>query len=171
MHRSRRTSFSDRSPIAGGQPVVRRAAVVSALVAAAAASFALGCRGEGVGDPCLPENIPNSGFDPTEAYLETSSVQCRTRTCMVYQLDGHPERILNTPSCPADQTSTCVQDESVVAERVFCSCRCAGGGSNTPLCECPDGFACEEVVSTGGGGVRGSYCVRCDSSRSDLPDC
>ena len=30
-------------------------------------------------------------------------------------------------------------------------------------CECPGGFSCEEVLETGGDGLRGSYCVRIPS--------
>ncbi|MEN9581039.1 MAG: hypothetical protein RJA70_4048, partial [Pseudomonadota bacterium] len=49
---------------------------------------------------------------------------------------------------------------------VYCSCRCkapAGPKSNAPLCECPDGFKCEDLLSDYGFGDRqlaGSYCVR-----------
>ena len=50
----------------------------------------VGCRASGVGDPCAPEVVPEGGFNMAEAYLETSSVQCRTRVCMVYQLEGDP---------------------------------------------------------------------------------
>jgi hypothetical protein len=67
---------------------------------------AVGCKpGTGVGDPCDPESVPGGGFDRQEVYLETSSVQCRTRVCMVYEIAGLPddsdreprERVLHLP--------------------------------------------------------------------------
>lgn len=111
---------------------------------------AVGCTGSPVGDPCVPESIPPGGFDNREVYLETSSVQCRTRVCMVYQLDGDP-----TELPPDDQD----------LDQVFCSCRCSiaeGEQANQPLCACGAGFECiDDIVTTGGEGVRGGYCVPC----------
>lgn len=125
------------------------------------ALFALGgCRASGVGDPCVPEVVPSGGFNAAEAYLETSSVQCRTRVCMVYQLAGDPrmtreECDLGPAACAAFPTA---QD---VDERVYCTCRCdAPAGTSAPLCECGEGFRCTEVLDLGGDGIRGSYCVR-----------
>ena len=121
----------------------------------------VGCAARGLGDPCIPESIPAGGFNQREVYVETSAVQCRTRVCMVYQLQGNPEHITGTPSCGANPD--CVSQE-LVNERVFCSCRCsAGGDTNTPLCACNEGFTCvDDVVNAGGVGVRGGYCVRSD---------
>lgn len=119
-----------------------------------------GCTGSPIGDPCIPESIPPGGFDAREIYLETSSVQCRTRVCMVYQLSGDPENICDATGGPAG----CISQDTVNAQ-VFCSCRCSipeGGQANTPLCDCGDGFRCvDDVVTTGGAGVRGGYCVPC----------
>lgn len=121
-----------------------------------------GCTGSPIGDPCVPENIPADGFDAREIYIETSSVQCRTRTCMVYQLSGNPEKVIGS-SCP-DGDATCVSQKQL-NDQVFCSCRCsvpAGGQANTPLCNCGSGFTCrDELVTTGGEGVIGGYCVPC----------
>ncbi len=107
---------------------------------------AYGCTGSPIGDPCVPESIPAGGFDHQEVYLETSSVQCRTRTCMVYKLDG-------------DGTAPGADDQ------IFCSCRCSvlsGASANTPLCSCGEGFTCvDELVTIGGEGVQGGYCVPC----------
>ncbi|MGF1469691.1 MAG: hypothetical protein ACFCGT_26505 [Sandaracinaceae bacterium] len=131
-----------------------------------------GCRGNGVGDPCLPEAIPEGGFDPNESQLETSSVQCRTRTCLVFQLEGDPEEICD----PANPVPDCVAQAQVDA-RVFCSCRCSGAGDlNAPLCNCPNDFVCvEDLIGGGGGGVEGGYCVRCrcegDGLDPDFPEC
>jgi hypothetical protein len=131
------------------------------------ASMAAGCTGSGIGDPCIPESIPADGFDSREVYLETSSVQCRTRVCMVYRLEGDPRQVIaedpEMSTCPAGSTE-CVTEQAV-DQQVFCSCRCSvseGEQANTPLCNCGDGFTCvDDVVTTGGVGVRGGYCVPC----------
>ena len=112
----------------------------------------MGCEAPGVGDPCTPEIIPAGGFNSAEAYLETSSVQCRTRVCLVYKLSGYPDG-----ACPAGETCASAQETD---ERIFCSCRCrAPAGSQSPTCECPDGYSCEEVLDVGDEGARGSYCI------------
>jgi hypothetical protein len=51
---------------------------------------------------------------------------------------------------------------------VYCSCRCADINGQTPsdqnFCECPDGFSCEKLVTSIGGGISegltGSYCIK-----------
>jgi len=109
-----------------------------------------------VGDPCDPENVPTGGFNASEAYLETSSVQCRTRVCMVYHLAGDT----SDPSCDPTTDPNCPSPTDVEA-RVYCTCRCdAPADSNTPTCSCPGGFSCAEVLQLGGSGIRGSYCVK-----------
>ncbi len=130
----------------------------------AIALLAVACAETGVGDPCVPEQVPAGGFLESETYLETSSVQCATRVCLVRGLGGDPTNLF--PSCPLDDPdgdpadSTCVSAEKV-EETVYCSCRCAApSGSGVPTCGCPGGFKCEEVLETGGDGIRGSYCVR-----------
>ena len=150
------------------------------LIAVAVISSAVsaGCTSSPIGDPCVPENIPADdsrggpgntpdgipdGFDAREIYIETSSVQCRTRTCMVYRLDGNPEKVSGGASCPPGDPTCVTQQE--LNNQVFCSCRCsvpAGGQANTPLCNCGEGFNCvDELVTTGGEGVIGGYCVPC----------
>jgi len=133
------------------------------------ALLALGCTGSPVGDPCVPESIPPGGFDPQEVYLETSSVQCRTRVCMVYQLSGNPDVICDEFGMPAG----CIP-RTTLSNQVFCSCRCSsdGGDTNIPLCDCGDGFRCLEegergFVTAGGEGVRGGYCVPCRKPDGD----
>jgi hypothetical protein len=117
-----------------------------------------GCSSSAVGDPCVPEAVPEGGFLPSETYLETSSVQCATRVCLVRGLDGDPNN-LQEDGCPSGD-ATCVP-ESEVERSVYCSCRCdAPAESGLPTCSCPGGFLCEEVLETGGDGLRGSYCVR-----------
>ncbi|WP_157069228.1 hypothetical protein [Sandaracinus amylolyticus] len=134
-----------------------------------------GCPARGIGDPCVPEAIPGGGFDEREIYVETSSVQCRTRTCMVFRLNGDPSKVLEDGTCP--DNIDCVSRELPVTvdtslERVFCTCRCSAtdGDSNTPLCDCSDGFHCVDVLTAGGAGVRGGYCVPNDLCTAD-EDC
>ena len=120
-----------------------------------------GCSSSAVGDPCVPEAVPAGGFLASETYLETSSVQCATRVCLVRGLMGDPNNL--QPECSKDvegEPSTCVS-ENEVERSVYCSCRCgAPAESGLPTCDCPGGFNCEEVLETGGDGLRGSYCVR-----------
>ena len=117
-----------------------------------------GCSSSAVGDPCVPEAVPEGGFLASETYLETSSVQCATRVCLVRGLMGDPNN-LQEDECPTGD-ATCVP-ASEVERSVYCSCRCgAPAESGLPTCGCPGGFICEEVLETGGDGLRGSYCVR-----------
>ena len=113
-----------------------------------------GCATPAVGDPCLPEQIPEGGFQQTEAYIESSSVQCQTRVCMVYKLEGAP---MGTPTCLAG--GKCATAEEV-DKAVYCTCRCDAGNSRFANCTCPSGYTCTPVLEQGSEGVRGSYCVK-----------
>ena len=139
-----------------------------------------GCKEAPVGDPCVPENTPEGGFLNGESYLETSSVQCRTRVCMVYMggetapasLDPSLSREQCTAAC-VDGDGACVAGcagyptEDEIEERVYCSCRCQADDSNTPTCSCGSGFTCvEDLLTLGGDGIKGGYCVR-DSTLDD----
>lgn len=129
-----------------------------------AASMTGACADEGVGDPCTPETIPQKGgifgFEKSESYIESSSVQCRSRLCIVYQLDNGTEvpadpRVPCTgPGVPAGCTPP-----AALANSVYCTCKC-GGPKTAEQCECPDGFSCKEILTLGGDGIRGSYCVK-----------
>ncbi|MFW6067087.1 MAG: hypothetical protein ACOC97_02025 [Myxococcota bacterium] len=130
------------------------------LVAAGAVS--IGCTGSNVGDPCTPESVPEGGFEASEAYVETSSVQCRTRVCLWYKLEGDPNKIVGTDSCDDPTSGECVTEEDL-DQHAFCTCRCdAPDDVDSPTCSCPSGFTCEELVTVteAGQGVRGSYCVK-----------
>ena len=129
---------------------------------------------EGVGDPCRPEWMPDEGFPPSAAYLETS-LECRTETCLVYQFGSEVTLDLSQTQeeCLDDggDPPTCARrpTEHIVRERVFCTCRCsAPGGDTTGTCRCPCGFTCQDdLVTTGPLELQGGYCVR---DRSD-PSC
>jgi len=92
-----------------------------------------GCPQVPVGDPCVPETA--ASFDPKQVSVETRSLQCRTRVCLVYY-----------------------------DNKTFCSCRCARpkgiSGGATP-CACPPDSSCEELITTtkARDNIRGSYCV------------
>lgn len=110
-----------------------------------------------VGRACEPVSVPLGGFTSLEVYLETSSTQCAAGDapsgfCITYQLDGDPRAGCSGSGCtPADET----------ALRVFCTCRCSGSGSATDLCVCPSDMTCvDDLITTGGAGVIGGYCVR-----------
>ena len=123
------------------------------------------CSESSVGDPCVPEQVPEGGFLDSETYLETSSVQCATRVCLVRNLDGDPNFICEELTAEQleenpELANICVSEEQR-DDNVYCSCRCdAPEGSSVPTCGCPGGFLCEEILETGGNGIRGSYCVR-----------
>jgi hypothetical protein len=127
------------------------------------------CADEGVGEPCTPERIPcdpteGCGYNAAESYIESSSVQCRSRLCIVHKLD-------NGNNTPGDPTKVCTGDssdsencvsEEALEKSVYCTCRCDGPKTSVEFCECPSGFSCQEVLKLGGDGIRGSYCVRPD---------
>lgn len=139
------------------------------LVVVFAGLAALGCATPAVGDPCLPEQVPETGFDDREAYIESSSVQCETRVCIVFRLKGDPrpgcvERPAAAACDPATdpdcETGVTCADPSEIERRIYCTCRCNSGDTGFAECECPDGFSCVDVLEQGGPGVRGGYCVR-----------
>jgi hypothetical protein len=60
-----------------------------------------GCKDEGVGDPCTPEQEYDPsfiGFDEKEVNVESKSFQCRTRICLVNHFRGRA-------SCPYGQSA------------------------------------------------------------------
>jgi hypothetical protein len=124
----------------------------------------VGCEAPGVGDPCVPEAIPpDPGFSPLEIYLETSSVQCRTRVCMVYQFEGNPSESLQECEAPGGSGENCgaKPPQELIDEAVFCTCRCDTTTEGASTCECPDGFSCAPILDEEAGpGIAGSYCVR-----------
>ena len=123
------------------------------FVSVAVAALAAGCGTSPVGQPCLPAPPPLTGdpmepmcngggcFAGSEVYIETRSLQCATRVCLVYKWNqrSEPERR---------------------PERVFCTCRCDGEGDRTSFCTCPEEFTCTSVFVAGNPGIRGSYCIR-----------
>jgi hypothetical protein len=115
----------------------------------------------GVGDPCLPSVIPEGGFDDREAYVEAGSNTCESHACLVYHLQGDPR--LECRVSPPPDLYVCPNSESV-NDHVYCSCRCDAAGGPGPECDCPSGFACQQVLETGPEALRGGYCVRLEGS-------
>jgi len=147
---------------------------VTPLLGALLGFLVAGCADDGVGDPCIPETIPctegtdstkKCGFNLQESYIESSSVQCRSRLCIVHKLDNH-----TNGKTPADPTKKCEPGEDreerdcvtedEISQSIFCTCRCDGPSTSIDFCKCPSGFSCQEVLTLGGDGIRGSYCVR-----------
>ena len=104
------------------------------------------CGPSGVGDPCIPQPLPlieggiscsGAGcYASSEIYIETRSLQCRTRVCLVYHWEQQTQ---------AEKR----------AEHVFCSHKC------TSQADCPQpDFTCVTAFVAGNPGVRGDYCVR-----------
>jgi hypothetical protein len=69
------------------------------------------------------------------------------------------------PTLKAQVSPQCVDRDS--DKTVFCSCRCAdingAKPSNETFCDCPDGFACTQLVTSigqGNEGLTGSYCIK-----------
>jgi len=137
---------------------------LTVLAVALAALTAAGCQVEAVGDPCTPENIPvdgmgRRGFLAGEAYLETSSVQCRTRVCIVNDLRGGTEMVPADPSQIGCTEAGCVS-QAEFDNSIYCTCRCDGPAGAADFCECPESFVCTQILASGGIGIVGSYCVK-----------
>jgi hypothetical protein len=135
--------------------------MLTAAFAAALLGFGA-CGAPAVGDPCLPEQVPDDGFEISEAYIESSSVQCQTRVCMVWKLQGAPPG-----SAPCVKDNKCAT-QADVDKKVYCTCRCDAGNSRFAECTCPSGYTCTPVLEQGSEGVRGSYCVLSETVTSDL---
>jgi hypothetical protein len=114
----------------------------------------------GIGAGCVPQLVPEHGFDPRQRVLEIGSRACTTGVCLVNQLDGDPR-----PGCVVDdeppQFRKCPTD-SEIEHSVYCSCRC-DAPEGEPECECPSGFMCEPMFQDAPAGIRGGYCIRNDT--------
>lgn len=108
----------------------------------------------GVGEACMPTIVPAGGFDPREAYVETGT-QCATGSCLVFQLEGDP----SSDCDPNEEGKTCAT-QAEVERSVYCSCRCdLPPGAPGEECECPDGYACQELLGGPSEAFSGGYCV------------
>ncbi len=112
------------------------------VLPAAMVLLLIGCAPTGVGDPCTPEVEPEGGYLVSDVVLETSSLQCRTRACLVFNLES-----FCTKRCEID--SDCLADTFE-----------EGPGQ--------DGLGpayCEANVQIGGPATIGTYCVPASASK------
>jgi len=99
---------------------------------------ATACDPAGVGDPCTPEVRPPAGqaWAYGEVSVETRSLQCRTRTCMVYHFfpagrePGEPDWRV----CPNPEPLSSPPER--VGERIPCAPKCGEPGEELcdPMC-------------------------------------
>jgi hypothetical protein len=89
------------------------------------------CDPPGVGDPCTPEVQPVAGtWSYGEVSVETRSLQCRTRTCMVYHFfpagreEGEPDwRIPGQWPLATDETLQPCPDMADIRDFIINFCR------------------------------------------------
>jgi hypothetical protein len=154
------------------------------------ALLALACESGQIGQPCIPEDEYSpilSGFSLGEINVESPSLQCESRLCLVNHFQGRV-------SCPYGQTGADLGKPGTAPERcripgtagqeasdqvkvpvaawnverppevaVYCSCRCDGPDPSRHYCRCPPGYECRPLLSTFGLGsdeLEGSYCLR-----------
>ncbi len=161
-----------------------RAKVCVAIVCGATLLASAGCDPGHVGDPCLPDAEYSATFPPfslREVYLESRSLECATRLCLVNHFQGRV-------SCPLGQTTTdgepaCfvpgaterVQTEvpawdldRPASRTVYCSCRCDGPDPGARYCECPSGFECRKLAPETDldldAELAGSYCIKSETA-------
>ena len=100
--------------------------------------FAVGCVGTSIGDPCIPEAVPEGGFVAIDTYVETASASCQTRVCVAVGLQGDTS---------ADCTERCATEQDI-RDHVYCTAACQSDE------DCPDDFRCREA------GDSGLFCLR-----------
>lgn len=86
--------------------------------------FALGCTPGGVGEPCIPEDEHQTafaGFDEAEVYVESRSLECATRVCLVNHFRGRV-------SCPYGQEASALGLPGTDPRR----CRVPGASGQDP---------------------------------------
>lgn len=134
-----------------------------AVGVAAAGAGAPACHDQGLGDPCVPDQETRAdfaGFSEDEVNVETRSMECVSRLCLVNHYRGRV-----TPGGPPTTPAPC--SHRPARDAVYCSCRCANVDGRTddgfPYCACPDGFTCTQLVSSIGQdverGLTGAYCI------------
>ena len=138
-------------------------------------------------------NADFNGFDEKEVNVESKSFQCQTRLCLVNhyrgrtscpfgqnsegqapsgkdvcKIPGTNDLIVGRPEDTKKKKQVCSECTDRTADKaVYCSCRCANlkGETNdgANYCTCPDGFVCEQLVTSigaGDTGLTGAYCIK-----------
>lgn len=119
-------------------------------------------------DPALDPQAPGNEARDSEYTCDGGGSQCASPEC---QPGGGAWRSsCRVPDRDGSQLADRIQvpikaqlNQRQAHEAVYCSCRCAGPEANARYCECPSGFACEELVEDygfGKGELAGSYCVK-----------
>jgi hypothetical protein len=84
------------------------------------------------------------------------------------RVPGSGEEVTGRPEDQKRKKQVCSQCQDRTADKaVYCSCRCANleGKTNdgANYCTCPDGFTCEQLVTSigaGDTGLTGAYCIK-----------
>lgn len=140
-----------------------------------------------IGDVFVPddENRPGfSGYSRSEVNITTRFAVCASGVGIVAHFEGRVGCPYGQPADPKDPThvdpahQTCFTPSGAPvtvpvppqyvgrppADYVYCSCRCDGPLKGKEIyCACPDGFACEPLVTAYGFGDEqnaGSYCEK-----------
>lgn len=124
--------------------------------------------------------------DPSCNRKQCGQTVCATDDCQIPLGDGVDPAALADLSCCVPGTNTpiaspvCGQCDSGTKRdaqnTVYCSCRCgvADGqedDGNFNFCECPDGYACEEIrkdINLGDPLLSGKYCIKQDTKYNGL---
>ena len=97
-------------------------------------------------------------FDKTAANTRAAESTVGDACTLSYPLGEGETVVEDNPACAAP--GICLGYEGEVA----CSCRCSGEEGDTPLCDCPSGFVCEQdlvisLVPTAPHPSAGGYCL------------
>lgn len=174
-----------------GHSMIRKITGFSLLASAFLGLLPLACQPGGVGDPCTPEDEYNVGFPgyaASEVNVESKSFQCETRVCLVNHFQGRvsckygqaaatdgncviPGSDATNPNNVIQQAVSPQLTARQADKAVYCSCRCDGEDKNARYCKCPSGYGCDHLVDDlhlGGGELAGSYCVRDNTSFTQM---
>lgn len=143
-----------------------RLALLAVLSIGTIATLPLACEASGVGDPCVldDEYRPDfAGFTLSQDFLETPSLGCRTRVCLINHMQGRVTCPLGQPApTPCDPAAAeCASGEKCVESAVSAAectkdSECVSGSCNKAgkFCECDpndsatcpsgEGWRCEE---------------------------
>jgi hypothetical protein len=131
-----------------------RSHLLALVAVAAVAALPVACTSGGVGDPCTPDEEYDAlfdGFDIAENYLESRSLQCATRVCLVNYFQGRVSCPLGqsaadiTP-CAGPGDTACAAGQSCVVSDTLAQacdpCDPAKDAGCMPL-SCPAGLTCD----------------------------
>lgn len=163
-----------------------RQTLVASLAVFAFGALTASCKAGGVGDPCIPNlefSANYAGGDEQGVGIEDRSFQCETRVCITNHFRGRVSCPFGNPKggsvytdpkkkndkeCLVPGTNLIVTAgvKPQCRERkdfVYCSCRCGGDDPAAKYCDCPSGFACEQVTNSLDKTImrpNDKYCVR-----------